>query len=69
MAIESYDGLCGICARFGSADLQLRCKYELGHVGAHSWEKYREQFAIRGCTENRFYAEEKFIESVIFHKK
>lgn len=37
--IESYDGLCGIIHRGASSDCQVRCTYELGHSGKHSWDK------------------------------
>ena len=55
---ESYDGLCGIIAPFASSDLQLRCGHSLGHHGDHSWEKYRENFTIRGCTPRYEYYED-----------
>jgi hypothetical protein len=45
-SIESYDGLCGIIANFSSSDLRMRCKYELGHSGLCSFEKYKKQFRM-----------------------
>lgn len=65
-----FDGLCGIIGRFTVAG-PIRCKFELGHVGAHSWEKYKEQFKIQshcGCSPEQV-AEEGFINSVLGHKK
>lgn len=38
-SIESYDGLCGIIHRHANTDCQVRCSYEIGHHGKHSWEK------------------------------
>lgn len=37
--VESYDGLCGIIYHYSTSDRQVRCKYEFGHGGPHSWEK------------------------------
>jgi hypothetical protein len=70
-SVENYDGLCGIIAPFASSNLQLRCEYETGHHGDHSWEKYREQFIISshcGCSLEQI-REEGFINSVLLHKK
>ena len=69
--VENYDGLCGIIASFGGDKNQLRCKYELSHVGAHSWEKYRQQYTIQsycGRSDEQV-AERRFIDSVIHHSK
>lgn len=41
--IESYDGLCGIIHLSSTSDQRVRCKYELGHTGPHSWDKYDHQ--------------------------
>ena len=38
-SVESYDGLCGIIHIHSSSDKQVRCKYEFGHHGPHSWAK------------------------------
>lgn len=46
--VENFDGLCGVIADFATSDLQLRCKYEFGHEGKHSFEKYRSNFNITG---------------------
>jgi hypothetical protein len=35
--VENYDGLCGVIHRFASSDKQVRCSYEFGHSGPHSW--------------------------------
>jgi hypothetical protein len=41
------DGLCGIPSRFTTRDgLHLRCSFEMGHGGDHSWKKYQSQFTI-----------------------
>lgn len=63
--IESYDGLCGIIPTFASSNIRVRCTHCLGHAGPCSFEKYRHQFQIIGGTENRYYAEDKFVESVL----
>jgi hypothetical protein len=65
------DGTCGIIAPFASSDLQIQCQYELGHHGDHSWKKYQKQFMISshcGPDLERI-KEEKFIDSVLLHKK
>ena len=46
-SVENFDGLCGIIARFASSDLQLRCKYEFGHGGVCSFEKYKRYFIMQ----------------------
>ena len=38
-SIENYDGLCGIIWKFSTTTQQVRCKYEFGHGGPHSYEK------------------------------
>lgn len=48
MSTENYDGLCGIIATFASSGNRIRCKHEFGHSGPCSFEKYRNQFQIRG---------------------
>lgn len=78
--VENFDGLCGIIARFASSDLQIRCKYELGHGGPCSFEKYKDHFRIqsvcRGKTEEELLNETDdegikrgFIESVLNARK
>ena len=37
--LESSDGLCGIIYIGATPDQQVRCKYEFGHEGPHSYEK------------------------------
>ena len=39
-SLESYDGLCGIIHLNASSNQQVRCKYEFGHHGDHSWVKH-----------------------------
>jgi len=34
-----FDGLCGVIYMHASSDKQVRCKYEFGHGGPHSYEK------------------------------
>ncbi len=46
--IESYDGLCGIIHLYASSDQRVRCKYEFGHSGSHSWEKVAVGLHIQG---------------------
>jgi len=47
--IESFDGLCGLIATFASSSNQIRCKYEFGHGGPCSFEKYKSQFTLQSC--------------------
>lgn len=80
-SIESYDGLCGIIARFASSNLQLRCHYSLGHDGECSHKKYENFFIIKSSCDREDYEKLKlnqkdedgftrgFIDSVIYHKK
>ena len=63
--VENYDGLCGVIHRYASSDKQVRCNYELGHHGSHSWAKKKVAFHICGCTDNRYYKEEMFEASVL----
>lgn len=63
--IESYDGLCGIIHLYATSDKQVRCHHSLGHHGKHSWADKKIALHIVGGTENRHYAEDKFIESVL----
>lgn len=37
-SLEDYDGLCGIIDIHSNSDLRIRCKYEFGHQGPHSYE-------------------------------
>ena len=70
--IETYDGLGGCIANFGSSDLQIKCSYELGHHGDCSWKKYQKQFRIfSSCSRYspEEIAEREFINSVIYHQK
>jgi hypothetical protein len=36
-SIENYEGLCGIIHLNSTSDQRVRCKYEFGHSGDHSW--------------------------------
>lgn len=63
--VESYDGLCGIIHPSASSDRQVRCSYELGHHGSHSWNKVRVAYHIYGGTNNPYYRQDKFVESVL----
>jgi hypothetical protein len=47
-AVESYDGLCGIIHLYASSEKQVRCKYEFGHHGPHSWVKEKVSYNICG---------------------
>lgn len=38
-SVENYDGLCGVIHLNASSDQQVRCSFEFGHHGPHSWEK------------------------------
>lgn len=38
-SLESFDGLCGIIHVNSTSEQQVRCKYEFGHYGEHSWVK------------------------------
>jgi hypothetical protein len=44
--VESYDGLCGIPHLCSSSDSQIRCYYEAGHHGPHSWEGRHVGFSL-----------------------
>ena len=46
MSDPAYDGLCGIPAPFA---IHYRCRFEMGHLGDHDWEKHRAKFFIGGC--------------------
>jgi hypothetical protein len=37
-SVEDFDGLCGIIYLHACSDQQIRCKYEFGHEGPHSYE-------------------------------
>jgi hypothetical protein len=66
--VENYDGLCGIIPSFAHSGLQIRCKYELGHGGSCSFEKYRKQFRLWGgssCSSGPPLPEEGFLISVL----
>lgn len=67
--VENYDGLCGIIHLYASSDKQVRCTYELGHHGQHSWAKVKVAYSIFGGSEDRWYDEKKFIESVLYSMK
>lgn len=36
-ALETFDGLCGIISYRSTFEQQVRCKYEFGHAGPHSY--------------------------------
>jgi len=38
-ATTDFDGLCGNIPFNSSSSQQVRCKYEFGHEGSHSYEK------------------------------
>ena len=63
--VENYDGLCGIIHIYSSSSKQVRCSYEFGHHGQHSWAKARVAYVISGGTEDRWYNENGFIDSVL----
>lgn len=77
--VEDYSGLCGIIPSFADSGRQIRCKYEFGHSGPCSFEKYRSQFRLwGGCSASgyeRWYLNKKdeeglsngFKESVLSH--
>jgi len=64
-SIESFDGLCGKIPTFASSDLRIRCKYEIGHYGPCSYEKYRNQFTLSSCCSNQTSPEQGFLNSVL----
>jgi hypothetical protein len=45
-SVENYDGLCGVIHLLASSEQQVRCKYEFGHHGPHSWAKEQVGFSI-----------------------
>ena len=47
-SIESFDGLCGIICMYSTFDQQVRCKYEFGHTGDHSWVKKLSTGPVKG---------------------
>lgn len=67
--VENYDGLCGIIHLHASSDKQVRCDYELGHHGAHSWANKKVALHIFGGCINHHYAEDQFIASVLSSMK
>lgn len=36
-SIEDYSGLCGQIHLRSSSEKRVRCNYEFGHAGPHSW--------------------------------
>jgi hypothetical protein len=64
--IENYDGLCGIIHLYASSCKQVRCKYDFGHGGTHSWNNIKVAFTISShCGRSKEQiAEEGFINSV-----
>ncbi len=47
----SYDGLCGVARPRALFDgTLLRCQYEFGHTGEHSWAKYGDGTILGGVT-------------------
>ena len=77
-SVEDFDGLCAIIPNWGGFDLQIRCKYEIGHSGDHSYEKYHKNFKIESSCRSKSDIEilrEKdedgiqrgFIEAVLYH--
>lgn len=63
--VENYDGLCGIICLYASSDKQVKCNFELGHHGPHSWANKKVGFHIFGGCEDRWYEERQFIASVM----
>lgn len=60
------DAICNIIAPFARSDLQIRCQYDLNHIGNHSWEKFRHHFVINsycGLSEEQI-LEKGFLNSV-----
>lgn len=52
-SIENYDGLCGWIHPHCNSDKRVRCNYEFGHSGSHSWENKPLGFTIMaGCFAN-----------------
>ena len=49
-SVEDFDGLCGIIHLNATSDLQVRCLYEFGHGGKHSWEDVQVGLHIEGGT-------------------
>jgi hypothetical protein len=47
-SIESYDGLCGLVHHYSSSDKRVRCNFEFGHSGPHSWDKKKLRLCIQG---------------------
>jgi hypothetical protein len=44
--LEDTDGLCGVIHRNATSSQQVRCKYEFGHEGPHSYEGTVEKTAV-----------------------
>lgn len=65
---ENFDGMCGIIASFAHSGNQIRCKYELGHYGPCSFEKYRRPFFHYAGAFSRPDPERCFIDSVLSHQ-
>lgn len=63
--VDNYDGLCGIIHLHATSDKQVRCSYELGHHGKHSWANKSVAYHIFGGTEDRWYQEKQFFASVM----
>jgi hypothetical protein len=51
--MNNFDGLCGIIWRYSTSDNQVRCQYEFGHGGKHSWYKVEYSTRIIGGTFDR----------------
>lgn len=45
-SVKDYDGLCGVMHLAASSEQQVRCNYEFGHEGDHSWIKLRTTYPI-----------------------
>lgn len=63
--VENYDGLCGITHLYASSGKQVKCTYEFGHHGEHSWVNKKVALHIFGGCINHHYHEDKFVESVM----
>lgn len=67
--VEDYNGLCGLIAPFSRSELQIRCKYTMGHYGPCSFEKLRHNFYFFIGATRLPDPEEEFINSVLSHSK
>ena len=64
--MNNFDGLCRIIWRHSRSDNQIRCQYEFGHGGKHSWQKAEDSTRFIGGTFGR---EENFITKELDNKQ